>query len=290
MAFIRKLITTHFPACAVHLRFLYYFFINLWFTAGLYRKGVTQHKRIFVAAIPKSGSTWIEQFFYNSPNVVLRPINGSRHEILKQDLPNNAFDCFPKAGICCVKTHTNPNRRNISILKREKIRSVLVVFRDPRDIIVSRYFHLLNNPKAKNEPHGEKNYAAMKKSDALMHSTHVVKEEYIPWMIGWQRESIKADLKIKIVKYEDLYDTPLTQFISISNFFSLGFSVEEVQGTVENILHNRAQDNLSQRPAAGKKSTFRSGGHGKWKAHFTEKEADKITRLFRKDLDELGYS
>ena len=166
MATIRNSVISPLPSQYLISVFFYYYVINLWLSAVRYRKNITQHKRIFVAAIPKSGSTWIEQFFaFIYRNVFLRPINGPRHEIIKQDLPKNAFNCFSMLVFAMLKPMQIPMRR-IQYTEK-KINSILVVFRDPRDIVVQRYFHLLKNPKGADEPLHDTNYMAMNKLEAL---------------------------------------------------------------------------------------------------------------------------
>ena len=124
-----------------------------------------------------------------------------------------------------------------------------------------------------------------------MHSAKIVKQEYMPWMKGWYRILKKGDLEIKIIKYEDLYEAPARVSFSISQFFELELTDRQIQDTADLIYEKRTSDNLSQRLAAGKKSTFRSGDMERGKSHFSEEGVREINLLlFRNDLDEIGYS
>ena len=70
-----------------YFRYIIYFFLN--FPTNIRGiLGLFKNKRriLFVAAIPKSGSTWVENFLSSLPNCLIRPINGSSKLISEQNL------------------------------------------------------------------------------------------------------------------------------------------------------------------------------------------------------------
>lgn len=52
-------------------------------------------KIYFIAALPKSGSTWLEQFMTKLENIIVRPINGDSSVIMNHNIEDGAFNCFP---------------------------------------------------------------------------------------------------------------------------------------------------------------------------------------------------
>ena len=60
-----------------------------------------------------------------------------------------SFRYCPSWSYTLFKTHLNPWKENIEIIKKNNVKKVVVTYRDLRDVVVARYYRLLNFPKKK---------------------------------------------------------------------------------------------------------------------------------------------
>jgi len=167
-------------------------FLHPRYSLGIYKEDILsklnyynyKHRILFIAGLPKSGTTWVENFFFNVPGYCPRKISGDPNIIIKQDLPYNAFEKIPKYGYSYIKTHVNPTEENFKILENANIKKIIVMIRDNRDVSISRYYHRLKRPKKPNEP----NYLDYRKMDideALFNSIELDINKSMPWIKGW---------------------------------------------------------------------------------------------------------
>jgi len=274
-----------------YFRYIVYLFLN--FPTNISGMlGLVKNKRriLFVAAIPKSGSTWVEKFMSSLPNCLIRPINGSPKIISEQNLPKNSFNCFPKFGFSTVKTHINPNLSNFNVLSANDINKILVIYRDPRDCAISRYYHLLRYPKKNHEIHAKPNYQKISKNEAIDHSINIVIKENIPWISGWFDYAKENPNNCLLISYEDLYDSPVDQFYKICKFYSFPIKKNKVKHIVSSLDERRGNLNdLGKNHKLGEGSTFRKGGHGIWRKEFSEDQKKYFYEHAEKDLLRFGY-
>ena len=244
------------------------------------------YKIIFIAGLPKSGTTWVENFISRVPGYTPRTLTGDRGYINNHGIPMDGFQNFPENEYSCIKTHAEPTSKNLEALKANGVEKVIVQYRDPRDVAISRYHHILKNPK---QPH-EINYADysnMSFDDGLSHSIEVIKEEYIPWIQNWINIIKEEPSKYCIIKYEDLYDNPVDSFIKVSNFYKLNLTPEQIKTILEDLEFMKNKFNISSK--AGQKSTFRKGGYNNWKSVFSQTHLDSFSEK-KALLEEIGYN
>lgn len=242
-------------------------------------------KIIFVAGYPKSGTTWVENFLYQLPGYVPRALTGDKKIIVNQDLPSDAFKIFSKKGYSYVKTHCNPTPENIKILKENNINKVILMWRDPRDIIISRYFHLLKKPKQPWEPN-YMDYTKVSKNNGLMNSIEVVSSDINEWIKGWKNIMKNNVIKCLLITYEDLLRNPKKSFRSILDFYGINYNESDLDKYIEK-AGKKKKFNIGRSP--GHQATFRKGISGDWKNHFTDEHKEKIKEKMGNLLIELGY-
>lgn len=242
-------------------------------------------KVIFVAGYPKSGTTWVENFISNIPGYNPRILAGSVEIIRQHNLPPDAFSAIPKYGYSAIKTHVTPSSQNIDILVRNGIHKVIVMYRDPRDIIVSNYYHVMkDNPWRVGDPEYA-NYNAMTKQEALSHSMNLILDDYCSWVGGWM-EVAKSNSGIEcfFVRYEDLRNHRTEVFKNILSFFGIRLSDEQFAGVMQ------AGENTSgSGREPGMRSTKRAGASGDWKQELNSQQREIIREKAGPFLVELGY-
>ena len=134
---------------------------------------------IFLAGLPMSATTYIKNMVALIPHYKTRLMPMKRSIRVNQDISDSAFMLTPLWSYSIFKTHLNPNQNNLNILKKNKIKKIIVSYRDPRDAAVSRYYRLIKFPKKKYEPNSDVDYNNIPKSEALKHSIEIVCKNFI---------------------------------------------------------------------------------------------------------------
>lgn len=242
---------------------------------------------IFVAGLPKSGTTWVENFLTMVGGYSIRPISGDPNIIINNDLPVNAFELFPEGEYSFIKTHANPSVQNIEVIKSAGITKILIMYRDIRDVTVSRYFHLLKFPKGPDEPYAV-DYNRISKEEGMKHSATIVIDRMVPWIDGWIEEARLNPEKYLVIKYEQLLEDPAREFGRINTFFDLGMSENKIERILRKLQEMKKRV-LDIDRGHGQKSTFRKGIIGDWKNHFNP----EVKKLFKERVGDflikLGY-
>ncbi len=244
---------------------------------------------LFVAGYPKSGTTWVENFISHLPGYNPRVLGGDSELLRFHELPYNAFERIPKHGYSAIKTHINPSKHNIDILIKNGINRVLVMYRDPRDIVVSNYYYVLENNPWKPEDSFFDDYSKIPKEEALTHTLNMVLDSYGNWVHGWKKISKdNPNIDCFFLRYEDLRNNPREKFKNILSFFGVSLSGDRFDELV--LLGNYKNNNifpLSFMP--GKKSTKRKGVSGEWKHELNDEQKKLFKKKAGRLLVELEY-
>lgn len=241
---------------------------------------------IFVSGYPKSGTTWIENFISNLPYYSPRNLFGSKEIIKKHELPYNAFDFIPKWSLSSIKTHINPSNNNINILLNNKITKLVILYRDPRDIIVSNYYYLKKFPIA------EHNYIhTLDKYDALNLTIKYFGNDFKDWITNWKKINNDKNIKLKFLflKYEDFLSDQNKSFKKILDFYNIDIKKKTLTKLIyktNNISKNFGKS-LNKFP--GNKSTFRSGNKKSWVNELSIDQKLLIKDILGEVLIDLGY-
>lgn len=256
----------------------------------LARQGVYQypHPILLIAGLPKSGTTWIENFLFQVPGYVPRMLSGDVQTLIQQDLPRNAFTHFPTDAYSFVKTHTNPREENFRVIEAAGIKRVIVSIRDPRDVCLSRYFYLRKHPKDKHEP-GFIDYRTMAEADAIRDSAETILRDYLPWIRGWLARIAERPTEHLLLIYEEMLRNPKEEFFKLSEFCELGLGLSEVEEMLRAVKLQSKRDSETASGTAGIKSTLSRGESGYWeeyfdsalRARFEEEAGDIFDVLYR---------
>lgn len=242
---------------------------------------------IFVAGYPKSGTTWVENFISRIPGYNPRILAGSDEILRQHNLPVDAFSRIPRYSYSAIKTHIIPNKQNIDNLVKNDVNKVLVMYRDPRDVIVSMYYYILRHNPWEPSDSCYADYSKMTKVDALSHAMNVIAEDFPSWVRGWRNVAeVRPEIDCLVVRYEDLLRDAVTTFQSILAFYNV--KIKQTQFDTLMLASNRTSGkSLLKLP--GEKTTKRKGIAGEW-----EKELNNEQKAILKDkmgdiLIELGY-
>ena len=229
------------------------------------------HPLLFVAGLPKSGTSWLESMLASYPGyqhlVIPEAVqyeleHGGSHDF---DLPDDTVDRFEDA-LAVLKLHVHGSAQNARLLHKAEVPYV-VLYRDVRDVAVSHYFYVRRTPW---HPEYE-DYAGLSVDEALLHFGRTLLPDFVDWMRSW-RERRDPDLSLEL-RYEDLLDDTEGEFRAVASHFGL----DDSPATIERIVAEHRFENMSNGRSRGREdedSFVRKGVAGDWRTHFVEPAKD----------------
>ncbi len=240
-----------------------------------------ESENIIVVSIPQSGTHLVGK--------IVDKINekANRHfwQGCKQytTVDQNEITDFITQKKSHYSTHAFCNSHNYELVEKNKLK-VIVMIRDPRDIIVSRAFWW--------RKHSDifVHYANLSVDEAI---TSLIKSYIVPGPTGENHETLKeyydsylswsAYPNHLITKFEDLIGahgggnaiTQQDEIVRIAKFMNLPHTTLEAQSISSQIF--------------GKGDTFRKGKIGSWKEYFTPEQKQLFKEVAGDLLIELGY-
>lgn len=264
------------------------FWIQLRFARSNYRRGnySYEHPLLFVAGLPKSGTSWIESMLasYSGYEKVMPPQAIAYEQAHKGshdfELPEDVFSQLQEA-LAVLKLHVHGSRHNVRLLREAGIPYV-VMYRDLRDVAVSHYFYVRRTPW-----HPEyDDYSGLHVEAGLRHFARTLLPDFVDWMRSW-RENRDPEQSIEL-RYEDLLADTLGEFRRVASHFSLDTSAP----MIENIVEENSFESMSGGRTRGEQNSesfVRKGVAGDWKRHFTPDLKDRFKRHAGQVLIDLGY-
>ena len=253
-------------------------------------------KKIWICGLPKSGTTLIEQILDFLPYIRIdRSVCRTFPIKDKLNILNyiQYLDYFPNDKYSYVKTHLEFDKNFVESLKKKNF-SIIVSFRDLRDAMISRYYHILNDTKHwQHEIVAGENFEggfinSLTKNNSKYKNDPTIPEPlayYYNWIKNWKNIN---DKKIKIVWFEDFKAFPEKFIEEIIDFTK--FENFDAKKIFESIKNNNKKDNkikLSTKLKRRNKnvSTFRSGKVGEWKELFSKNVEDEFNKIIPGDLN-----
>ncbi|MEQ8240957.1 MAG: sulfotransferase domain-containing protein [Cyclobacteriaceae bacterium] len=237
-------------------------------------------KVLFVAGLPKSGTTWLEKMLFSLPGfheimipeaVYYEQRNIGSHDF---DFPSNTISRL-KGSLAVLKLHVHGSLNNAEILKTAGLNYV-VLFRDLRDVAVSYYFYVKNTPW-----HPEyKTYNHFNSpSEGLHQFAKTLLPEYKEWVYSWRNV---ADANCLIIKYEDLKSDTLGHLRNITKHYKLIITDEELNRIVDKNSFKTLSTGRKE-GESNNESFFRKGISGDWKNHFD----DELKEIYKKEIGDF---
>nr|XP_020441841.1 sulfotransferase 6B1 [Monopterus albus] len=231
---------------------------------------------VMTVAYPKCGFNWMVGVVKRITDIIestgVKPESKGAPliEFMGPDiLKDLAQDPSPRV----LGTHMHPD--NIPASFYAKKTKMLVIFRNPKDTLVS-YYHFYNNNVVLPTVQSWESFF----SDFM--SGEVCWGSYFDHALAW--EKMMDDPNVMIVTYEDIKQDLIQGIRQISAFF--GFSLTEAQ-----VQHVAGESSFSAMKARATNThgvmagvVFRKGEVGDWRNHFTPEQSKEMDEAFNKHL------
>uniref|UniRef100_A0A3Q3BES5 Sulfotransferase n=1 Tax=Kryptolebias marmoratus TaxID=37003 RepID=A0A3Q3BES5_KRYMA len=170
-------------------------------------------------------------------------------------------------------THFHPD--NIPATFKEKKPKMLVVFRNPKDTLVSYYHFCNNNPVL----------PSVKSWDSFFTdfmSGNVAWGSYFDHALAWEKRMDDPD--VMVVTYEDLKQDLSAGIRQVSTFFGFTLTDDQVQQIAGASSFSAMKESSTNSHGNMGKVIFRKGEVGDWKNHFTPEQSREMDEAFNKLL------
>lgn len=241
---------------------------------------------LFIAGLPKSGTTWLENMLASYPGFQpITPVGAVQYEVKRKEshsypLPKDFFRSL-KSELLIIKMHLNGSVHNAEVLVSDKIKYV-ILFRDLRDVALSYGFYVSRTPwhpdfiQYKNLSPGER----LK----VFADTHL--EEYKNWIQLW-RDNRDPELSI-IITYEEMRRNPVKALARAAALFGLDSSPDLISSIVDQHALDKIPPEADQGPQSIG-SVVRKGQVGDWANYFTPELKTIYKERIGQLLIDLGY-
>jgi hypothetical protein len=191
------------------------------------------------------------------------------------------LDRFLQGGTI-AHTHMPPDYKHIEILKKHNVKKFWVHVRDPRDYIVSAYWHLLGHNQG-NDQLGDYRRTTILKEKEYFLTSHgydpkaqieidmIIKHLYplmCTWIDGWVALSKEIECEVLFTNQSALRMDAKKFFNEIFSFFC-----------VNNDLLNRLSP-----PEPDDKDRFRKGGSGEWRDVLNSQQQSMANLLITENI------
>ncbi len=263
-----------------------------------YKDLKNDNKKLWICGLPKSGTTLIEQILDFLPYLridrsLLR--NFPNKDKLSIKNFSNYTKCFSNDNFSYVKTHLEFDKKLVDHLETYNF-LIVVSFRDIRDAMISRYYHILNDKNhwqhelVKNE-NFETGFINSLKTKYSQNQNNSISEEplvyYYNWILNWKKIENSKILK---VWFEDYKKAPLSYIKKILNFTNFNnYNEKNIYDLIEIKNKKDSSTELNKKLNRINKSvsTFRSGKTGEWKELFTKKINQEFLKIIPDDLSKI---
>jgi hypothetical protein len=260
--------------------------------ARLCRAGFAEHghrypqRILFVAGLPKSGTTWLEKMLSSWPGFgeLLIP-EVAAHEMKTGgsdtfELPPRMFERM-RDMLVLTKMHVRGSEHNAKVLADAGI-NYAVLFRDLRDVAVSNTFYVRNTPWHPEHPH----YAGRTVEECLAVFAERTLDDYANWVRLWDRNADPE--RSVILRYEEMLADVEACLRRVATLFGLDHSPDRIREITEKNSFSRMSGGRARGQEKG--SDFvRKGVAGDWRNHFTPALCDLYKQKIGRFLVDFGY-
>lgn len=248
--------------------------------------GEYPHPILFIAGLPKSGTTWLERMVAAYPGYhrILIP-EATAHELAHGDshayeLPGDLFSRFEDV-LAVMKMHVHGSPDNAALLTGAGVPYV-VLYRDLRDVAISYFFYVRQTPW-----HADfRRFASLDLTQGLRRFAEYPLPEYVDWIRSWRR-NLDKHMGL-MLRYEDLLQNTRERFAEVASHFRLDDSAE----TIDSIVAANSFAAMSGGRGRGEEdpqSFVRKGVSGEWRERFPPDVLEEYRAIIGDLAAELGY-
>ncbi len=239
-----------------------------------------ERKVLFVAGLPKSGTTWMSNLLGMIPGYYERTLYDPSRMMKFHDISSMVFELVPHYAHSVIKLHTKYSSQNFAVIQRF-LDKFIVMYRDLRDMTVSRYFHVLNE-----ESHRHHHlYQEMSQEDGILHSMNIVRHDFVSWVKDWHEMALAHPDAIIEVRYEEMNADVRGTMNKVLKFFNIPVGTSLLDQMAATQL--KTPMNLMESLSHG--DTKRKGIVGDWRNLFTQNHKDYFKEVAGQLLIDLGY-
>ncbi len=242
---------------------------------------------IFITSLPKSGSTWLSNMcsgldgFDSFAPIKWNTYISDKWDDSRWDLDIEIFQEFINK-LAVIRGHSWALSENIEVLEKSNLKYIIGV-RDPRDKLISEYWHSRNFPG--HWAHDQANKQSIEEFISHKFESGEFEKETINWIRNWLKNRDKK--KSIIIRYEDILIDPSTVLEYIFNF--LGFKIG--QKKIENIIEKNSFRKITGRKSGKSDDTkfVRKGVSGEWKTIFSKDQKLQFSKIGEDVIKNLEY-
>jgi len=197
-------------------------------------------------------------------------------------VPKNAF----------FLNHSFPNLECFSFFSANRYK-IIINFRDPRDQLISHYYHSTELEKGGDNEWGHflrkfnKEEAINILITTLEAGGFACPVRQTQWVHGWL-DAVKLGIPTLLVTYEGLVQNKAKTVVQIANFLGYNLCPDKVEEVVKETSFDQPSHTIKHR-GEHENEIKRKGIVGEWRNHFTQSNKDTFKSVGGKFLIELGY-
>jgi hypothetical protein len=265
-------------------------------------KNIYRYPTIYIAAGNRCAGTWLKE-------ILIYVLDGYRGHQAHTTGPNGGnFDLNERIArhiskkLYVICSHTPPKYSNKKIMD-EYLKRYIATIRDPRDVVVSLYYHIKKYPcgptslwdygRERNLPWPtlSRNILSQEKSEIISILIERIMPSVIDFMEGWVDYSIENN-NIFIVKYEDLILNTCNVVNNILKFYETDVDENILINAINN-LNPKNNKNIYINYSSGRvpeNDKYYNQPHNDWDKHLTVNQQHALERMSYTFFAKAGYS
>ena len=272
----------------------------------------------WLASYPKSGNTWFRAFLRNLQENGAAPVDinelntggiasarGWLDEVLGFDTaeltPDEVERLRPEvyrwalrdAGIGYHKIHDAYilTAAGEPLISREATLGALYIIRNPLDVALSAANHWHCSIDAAIASLGNPNMALCRSRQALPAQVRQRLGSWSEHVLSWVDA---PELKVEVIRYEDLLAAPLPTFTRAARFLELPHEVERVEKAIrfsafQELARQEQEKGFRERPQRTERF-FRAGQSGGWRQKLTTGQIERVIADHAGVMRRFGYT
>lgn len=176
------------------------------------------------------------------------------------------------------------------IVSARATRGVIYVVRNPLDVCVSFACHMDVDPDRAVEVMCDSRHRIADKPGTVLSQLPQLISDWSTHVLGW----LEADqLRVHVVRYEDLLDDPVPTLGAAARFLSLecdeaGLGLAVEAASFEALQREEREHGFREKPR-GMQAFFRKGKAGGWREALTREQAERLLDAHGDVMRRLGY-